>query len=239
MMALSAFTHREKPLSAVPKPVFALLVLALVLQLALHAHHGSAAIRQEPLPVPPPARSLDLASLGEPVALSKTLMLWLQGFDHQPGISIPFLQLDYDHLIGWLDRVVYLDPKGSYPLLSAVRIYSEVPDEKKKRQVLNFVHRQFLQDPDGRWQWMAHAVYVAKHRLQDKQLALQYARDLRQNTTPQTAPDWARQLELFVLEDLGDLESAQILLGGLIDSGEITDPREIDFLLSRLGKAGN
>lgn len=237
-MVLPGFSNREKPLSAVPKPVFALLMLGLFLQLALHANHAGPAISQKPLPAPPPSRSLDLASLGEPVALSKTLMLWLQGFDHQPGISIPFLQLDYDHLVGWLDRIVYLDPKGSYPLLSAVRIYSEVPDENKKRQVLDFVHREFLQDPAGRWQWMAHAVYVAKHRLQDKQLALQYARDLRQNTTPQTAPDWARQLELFVLEDLGDLESAQILLGGLIESGEITDQREIDFLLSRLGKAG-
>lgn len=237
-MRLPGFSNREKPLSAVPKPVMALLVLGLALQLVLHANHAGPVIVQKPLPAPPHSHALDLASLGEPVGLSKSLMLWLQGFDHQPGISVPFLQLDYDHLVGWLDRIVYLDPKSAYPLLSAVRIYSEVPDDKKKRQMLDFVHREFLQDPAGRWQWMAHAVYVAKHRLQDKQLALQYARDLRQKTTPQTAPDWARQLELFVLEDIGDVESAQILLGGLIDSGEITDPREIEFLLSRLGKAG-
>jgi hypothetical protein len=236
-MTLPGFSNREKPLSAVPKTVYALLILGLVLQLFLHASRAGPAVRQTPLPAAPPARSLELASLGEPVAFSKILMLWLQGFDHQPGISIPFLQLDYDHLVGWLERIVTLDPKGAYPLLSAVRIYSEVPDDNKKRQMLDFIHREFLQDPGGRWQWMAHAVYVAKHRLQDKQLALQYARDLRQQTTPQTAPDWARQLELFVLEDLGDLESAQILLGGLIDSGEITDPREIEFLLSRLGKS--
>ena len=81
---------------------------------------------------------------------------------------------------------------------------------------------------------MAHAAYVAKHRIDDSELALKYARQLRLNTTSKNVPNWARQLELFVYEDLGDLESAQILLGGLIESGEITDENEIKFLMSRL-----
>lgn len=212
-----------------------LLGFGLTMQLALHGLRGGVVARQEPLPAPPSERHLNLASLGDPVAFSKLLMLWLQGFDHQPGISIPFIQLDYDRLIGWLGRVLYLDPDSSYPLLSAVRIYSGVPDETKQRQILDFVYRKFVEDPAARWQWMAHAVYVAKHRLQDKQLALHYARELRLMTRPDTAPDWARQMELFVLEDMGDLNAAQVLLGGLIESGEITDENEIRFLLSRLG----
>jgi hypothetical protein len=42
-------------------------------------------------------------------------------------------------------------------------------------------------------------------------------------------------MELFVLEDLGEIESAKILLGGLIESGAITDPNEVRFLTERLG----
>ena len=38
----------------------------------------------------------------------------------------------------------------------------------------------------------------------------------------------------FILEDMGELDSATILLGGLLASGEITDSREIHFLTQRL-----
>ena len=234
--SLKGIHSTERPISSVPRSVVIALVTGLLLQVLLHAGRSGVEATRKPLPVPPQEQFLNVASTGDPVALSKLLMLWLQGFDNQPGISIPFLQLDYDRLTRWLDRILFLDPDGIYPLLSAARIYSEVPDATKKRQMLEFVYQKFLEDPTARWQWMAHAVYVAKHRLQDKQLALHYARELRLRTTPETAPDWARQMELFVLEDIGDLESARILLGGLIESGEITDQREIEFLLSRLGK---
>jgi len=226
---------KERPVSCVPKPVLFLLAMGLVLQLVLHAGLARPEITRKPLPTPTHQSILSASSLGDPVAFSRLLMLWLQGFDHQPGVSIPFIQLDYGHLIGWLDRILFLDPGSSYPLLSAVRIYSEVPDPAKQRLVLDYVYNKFQENPALRWQWMAHAVYVAKHRLKDKELALRYARELRLRTTAQNAPDWARQMELFVLEDMGELESAQVLLGGLIDSGEITDQREIDFLISRLG----
>jgi len=232
--SLTGNSAGERPLSAVPRPVIVILMAALLMQIGLHGFRSDLESDEQPLPVPPAEKYLYGLSLGDPVAFSKLLMLWLQGFDHQPGISVPFAQLDYQHVIAWLDRVLALDRRGHYPLLSAARIYSEVPDAGKQRQILDFVYRKFLEDPDKRWPWLAHAVYVAKHRLHDPELALKYARDLRVYTSASTAPEWARQMELFVLEDLGDVESAQILLGGLIESGEITEPREIEFLKSRL-----
>ncbi len=41
---------------------------------------------------------LRATSLDEPIALSKMLMLYLQAFDNQPGISIPFREMDYDRV---------------------------------------------------------------------------------------------------------------------------------------------
>jgi hypothetical protein len=49
-------------------------------------------------------------------------------------------------------------------------------------------------------------------------------------------------MRIFILEDMGELDSATILLGGLLASGEINDAREIHFLTQRLGEmkfAGN
>jgi hypothetical protein len=41
-------------------------------------------------------------------------------------------------------------------------------------------------------------------------------------------------MHIFVLEDLGEYETAKILLGGLLASGAITDSHEARFLTQRL-----
>ena len=41
-------------------------------------------------------------------------------------------------------------------------------------------------------------------------------------------------MEVFILEDMGELEAARIMLGGLLESGQITDPGELRFLRHRL-----
>lgn len=233
----SLVAHRsERPVAAVPRPVVAILAVALAAQLAWHGLRPEANVEMRDLPAVPSETAFRLPALGEEPAAARMFMLWLQAFDYQPGISVPFARLDYERLAGWLDRILSLDPRSGYPLLSAARVYSQVPDEARQRRMVAFVREKFTEDPAGRWRWMAHAVYVAKHRLKDLDLALELARELRVATKPDEAPGWARQMELFVLEDMGDVEGARILLGGLIESGAITDPNEIRFLLERLGR---
>ena len=186
------------------------------------------------LPRAPSAALLRVTALGEPVALSQILTLWLQAFDNQPGISIPFLALDYERVETWLDRLLALDPRAQYPLMMAAHFYAQVPDAAKERRMLAFLHQRFLEDPNRRWRWLAHAVIIAKHRLKDLPLALRYAEALAANATDSSVPDWARQVRIFLLEDLGEIEAAKILLGGLLASGQITDEHEKRLLIERL-----
>ena len=235
----------ERPLKSVPKTVMAVLLLSVFIQLSL-AYHRLApgtgtdigtdiSIRAVHLPAAPPAASARLAAFGEPATLSRLLMLWLQAHDNPPGANIPFRNLDYAGLIEWLNLSLCLDPYSAYPLLAAARLYAEVPDTEKSRLMLEFVHKQFLLAPNRRWPWMAHAVYVARHRLQDKPLALRYARALRLHATAPKIPAWATQMEIFIHEDLGDVESARILIGGLLASGRIAPgSNEERFLLHKM-----
>jgi hypothetical protein len=225
---------RERSLSAVPKPVAYAVVAGLVLQALVHAAMPNPRARAVDLPVAPSVLALRAASLDEPIGLAKFLTLYLQAFDNQPGVSIPFRDLDYARVIEWLKRILALDPAGQYPLLAASRLYAEVPVESKQRAMLDFVHQSFLEDPNRRWPWLAHAVIIAKHRLRDLPLAARYAAALRDRATGPGVPHWAQQMEIFVREDMGEVESAKILLGGLLESGKITDPRELSFLTGRL-----
>jgi hypothetical protein len=222
----------ERPLSAVPAGVRAILAAALLLQCLLHGLKPSPGARAEILPEPPPAHWMAAASFGETLPASQLAMLYLQAFDNQPGISSPYAALDYDRVEQWLALGLLLDHRGSYPLMMASQLYSQVPLPEKQRRMCDFVHARFLEAPDLRWRWMAHCAIMAKHRLHDPVLALRYANDIAAHAG--TASNWARQMRIFILEDLGEIESARILLGGLLANGEVQDPAEIRFLTERL-----
>jgi hypothetical protein len=225
---------RERPVAHVPRWVLALLAAALLLQLGVGASQPRPRALAADLGVPPSVSILRLASLGEPVVLGKLLMLYVQAFDYQAGTRVPYRNLDYDRLEAWLARSLALDPLGQYPLMSASRLYAEVPDPAKQRKMLDFVYRAYLEDPNRRWPWLAHATIIAKHELKDLPLARQYAVALQRHTTAADAPLWVRQMEPFILEDMNELEAAKILIGGLIASGQVKDQRDLRLLEERL-----
>lgn len=224
----------DRALSAVPRAVRWALAAAAAAQLGFAALQPAPIANAEALPPLPSAAVLRVASLGDQIALAQMLTLYLQAFDNQPGVSIPFLQLDYARVENWLEHILELDPAGQYPLLLASQVYAQVPDESKQRRMLEFVYRHFMDDPDRRWPWLAHAATMARHRLKDQQLALLYAQALRTHATAASVPSWARQMEIFLREDMGEYEAAKVLLGGLLDGGTVTDSHELAFLLERL-----
>jgi hypothetical protein len=224
----------SRPIRAVPRPLLLLFAACLALQIAWGLAIPRPTARAQALPQAPDTRALRLASLGEPIALAQLLALYLQAFDNQPGISIPFRELDYGRVIAWLSPMLELDPRGQYPLLMASQLYSQVPDEARQRQMLAFVEQRFYADPERRWPWLAHGAIVAKHRLHDLPLALRYAQGVARHATGKDVPHWAQQMPIFILEDMGEAQSAKIMLGALLASGSITDPHEIHFLTGRL-----
>jgi hypothetical protein len=100
--------------------------------------------------------------------------------------------------------------------------------------MFDFIEAQFLRDPDRRWAALAQAALLAKHRLNDLPLARRYAAEIQRRTTDPTIPSWARQMEIFILEDMNELEAAKVMLGGLLATGRIRDPEERRFLQGRL-----
>ncbi len=224
----------QRAIAGVPRGVLALLALGLAAQIGLKATAPPPRTAAEDLPPAPSIAALRLASFGDPVALGKTLMLYLQAFDYQSGSKVPYRDLDYARLEAWLARILELDPRGQYPLLAASRLYAEVPVEAKQRSMIEFVYRQFLLDPDRRWPWLAHATAIAKHRLHDLPLALRYARAIQRYAVADNVPLWAKQMEIFILEDMNELETARLIIGGYLQSGTVKDPAELRFLDERL-----
>jgi hypothetical protein len=166
--------------------------------------------------------------------LARLALVYLQSFDYHGGNSLPYRKLDYNRLVDWLRTIQKLDPLSEYPLFAASRIYAEIPDPDRQRIMLEYIHQAYAADPNRRWPAMAHAAMIAKHRLKDLPLALRYAKAVDQLTTSREVPLWAKQMEVFILEDMNELEAARIMLGGLLAAGKVRDDLERKYLEARL-----
>ena len=228
---MSAARYKRR---GVPSAILVLLGASLALQIAWRASERAGTPAAEELPPAPRPVALKLAALGEPQALARLTMLYLQAFDYRSGNRLSYQKLDYDRLIAWLDAIVELDPRSQYALFSAARIYAEVDDPVRQRKMLEFIYRRFLEDPGRRWPWLAHAALLAKHRLKDLALARRFASAIDRLATGPDVPGWAKQMEIFILEDMNELDAARVLIGGLLASGRITNPEELRFLDERL-----
>lgn len=228
--------RQERPLAAVPRWVLLLLACALAAQVAWQSRRQGGAPAAADLPPAPTAAALRLVAFGETAAFARLAMLWLQAFDSRGDNEIPYQRLDYVRLTEWLRAILAVDPRSAYPLFAAARIYAENVGATKARRMLDFIFEEFARDPNARWPSLAHAALLAKHRLNDLPLARRYAAAIQRQTTDPSIPSWARQMEIFILEDMNELEAAKIMLGGLLATGRIRDPEERRFLALRLAQ---
>jgi hypothetical protein len=183
---------------------------------------------------PPPAAVVRAATLGEDVLAGYFLTVYVQNFNRHLGLATPLAAIDRPQVVRWLDLGLDLDPDSGYPLLLASRHYGETGNPAQQRMMLDWVRRRFEERPNQRWPWLVHAVYVARHELNDMPLAEHYAAALRTRVDDPKAPSWVRQMDLLLRADRGEAEDSRAILGALIAAGQIRSPAELTFLESRL-----
>lgn len=227
---------QERPLTAVPRWVLLALACALATQIAWQSQRQFSAPAATDLPHAPSPAALRLLAFGETAAFARLAMLWLQAFDSRGDNATPYQRLDYGRLTNWLRAILAVDPRSAYPLFAAARVYAENVGADKARRMFDFIFDEFARDPNARWPSLAHAALLAKHRLSDLPLARRYAAAIQRQTTDPSIPSWAKQMEIFILEDMNELEAAKVMLGGLLATGRIRDPEERRFLESRLAE---
>jgi hypothetical protein len=228
------FFEPERSFKTVPRWIIGLFAIALALHGTMRFLEARPVAVAAALDAPLPQDALRVLSLGEPQVMSQFMTLYLQAFDNQPGVSIPFAALDYVRVTDWLKSALTLDPAAQYPLMMASQLYGQVNDAARQRSMCEFVRREFMERPNTRWRWLAHCAIMARHRLRDLPLALRYADDIARYAGQ--ASGWARQMRIFLLADMGEVERATVLLGGLLAGNEVRDPAELRFLTEQLEK---
>ncbi len=227
----------ERPWKELPTGLWLFLIAALLLQLGSQVWvHGATESRFRSIEAPHDADSYRALSLGSDRLWSYLLLIRLQLHDAQKGRFVSYRALDYGRLADWLLALQRMNPDSDYPAFLAARVYGQIDDPERARQMVEVIRRIFAQNPQRYWRRMTEAVLIAKYRAKDLPLALELADALYRQPKTVSLPRWARDMKLIVLDEMGEDEAALRLIGSLLNSGEITDPDEKRFLLDRMSK---
>ncbi len=201
--------------------------------LALHAlfawHHRDVANAWTGVPNAPPATAASLVTLGDAQLFYRAATFSLQNMGDQGGRVTPLIDYDYDRLSAWFDLLDGLDPAASYAPTLAAFYFSQTPSKDDLRSIVGYLSRIGSRDPSRNWRWLAHAVYLARHRLGDLPLALEVAQQLA-GLAGSEAPVWVRQMPAFVLAAVGEREAADDLLQTILATDPNLSVDEIAFM---------
>ncbi|MDH3759917.1 MAG: hypothetical protein OEU50_02985 [Gammaproteobacteria bacterium] len=225
----------ERPLLQLPRPLLLAFIVLLGSQLAWH-HHAQRQLQAnyQGLASPLSVASYRAISMGSRQLLGYLLAIRLQLHDNQAGQHFSYSLIDYPILIEWLDRITELSQGTEYPMLLAARVYSSTGDRDRLRLMLGFIERRFQDDPQTHWRRLAEACLLAKHRLDDLELALQFAEQLAVLPQSVKMPQWARDFRFLLLAELNEFEAAIAIIQALLQTDSISDPDEERFLREKL-----
>lgn len=225
----------ERRFFQLPRPLLIGFAVLFLTQLVYHHFtRPSLAPTYRPLSAPHSAGIYRALAMGSEQLMASLLAIRIQLHDNQAGQHFRYSRIDYSILVEWLERISRLDPTAEYPMLLASRIYAQTRDETRLRQIIAYIEREFDTDPQLHWRRLAEASVIARHRLEDLELALRLAEKIAAQPASVIIPHWARDLQFLLLAELNELEAAIAIIQVMIESGSVTDPDERRFLEEKL-----
>ena len=225
----------ERPIRLLPRPLVGGFAVLLLCQIGYHHFERERfESRYKPLVEPYSAATYRGLAMGSDGLLANLLAVRLQLHDNQAGRHFRYSLIDYDRLVEWLEQISDTYADIEYPMLLASRVYTRTNNPQRLRKLLGFIERRFDDNPQLHWRRLAEASLIAKHNLQDLDLALKLARKLAAQPASVEMPRWARDIEFLLLSEMNEYESAIAIIQALLQSNSIDDVDERRFLREKL-----
>ncbi len=211
------------------------LILLLILQVCFSLSFKNKLPVWENIPPPLQQDVTSAISLGDDEFMYRLLGLRLQNLGDASGKNTALAKYDYKLLSQWFYSVSYLNPYSSYVPATVAFYYSQTPRRLGAIYVTEFLRQYFLGDPERRWRWMAHAVYLAKHKIKTMPYALELAEELASYDIP-NEPLWVKQMPSFILRDMGKKDEARQFMISIMQEDKNISPQELLFMQDYINK---
>lgn len=225
---LAKLKFRKQKIKAKPDVITFAMLLFLLLQLVFW--YKTFNIRPEMIIVesPPGVETVKAFAFGDEQFYYRYLAVQIQNFGDGYGIVTPLKDYDYNKLNKWFSLMDHLDPQSIYMASLAAYYFSQSQDTSLLTHMISYLEQTYELDPEKRWWWLYQAVYIAKHRLKDKDLALKIALKLSQGKG--NMPMWARQMAAFIYEEKGEKEEALMIIKQILDNNQDIPEHEKSYM---------
>ncbi len=216
-------------MKTIPKGALAAVLITLSLQAAFWWQTRELQAGWEgvpPAPAHPVAKAL---AMGDGQFLYRAMTFVLQNMGDEGGRVTPLRDYDYQRLGRWFFLLDRFDPKSEFLPVLVGYYYSQSQNLDDVRVVISYLTHIAIRDPVRNWRWLAHAIYLARHKVGDMNLALSLAYRMAAIRGP-GIPIWAQQMPAFVLAEVGEKEAARNLMEAIMDSQTDLEPSEIEFM---------
>ena len=216
-------------MNTIPKGALAAVLITLGLQAAFWWQTRDLQAGWEGVPPAPSSQVARALALGDGQFLYRAATFVLQNMGDEGGGVTPLKDYDYQRLGQGFSLLDRFDQKSEFLPVLVGYYFSQSQNPEDVRVVISFLAHIAIRDPVRNWRWMAHAIYLARHRVKDMNLALSLAYRMAAFKSPEI-PVWAQQMPAFVLADVGEKEAARDLMEAILDSQRDLDPSEKQFM---------
>ena len=216
-------------MATIPRGALAAVLIALGLQGAFWWQTRELQAGWEGVPPAPSNQVAKALAMGDGQFLYRAATFVLQNMGDEGGRVTPLKDYDYQRLGQWFSLLDRFDPQSEFLPVLVGYYFSQSQNPDDVRIVISFLAHIAIRDPERNWRWLAHAIYLARHRVKDMNLALSLAYRMAAIKSP-GIPVWARQMPAFVLADVGEREAARDLMEAIMDSQIDLEPSEIEFM---------
>ncbi len=192
--------------------------LVLALQLALWVSVRDTRTSWGNVPPVPSTAAMKIQVLGDTQMAYRIAALMLQNLGNTGGYTAKFEEYDYERLMSWFERAGALDARSDMLALLAAYYFSATENPAQLRLVIDYLAKAGDSAEGQKWRWLAQAVYLARFRLNDNELALFLARKLAALDNP-AMPLWTRRMPAIILSDLRQEDAAYTMMREMLRDG--------------------
>ncbi len=188
------------------------------------------------VPPVPTARTAEMGALGDAQFSYRSGAMTLQVLGDTGGEITPLKEYNYARLGDWFGVLSALDPASDHiPMIAAYYFgATRVPQDVKV--IVDYLAVVGDSPVGQKWRWLAHAAYLARHRLNDMDRAIELAYRLARITPldGKPLPVWARQMPAFILNAQGEAQASRRLIEQMLLTDTGMHPNEINFMAAYL-----
>jgi hypothetical protein len=183
--------------------------------------------KMEVVPAVPGELAVEALSLGDKEFLFRLLGLHLQNFGDTFGRFTALREYNFERLNGWFNLLDSLDAESDYIPTLASYYFSQTQNVPDVIHVVNYLRDHSEHRVNQKWWWQSQAVYLASHKLEDDDLALELAKPL---LYAEDVPIWVNQLPAFIYEKRGEFGDALAIMEHVQQHADEIEPGELNFI---------